>query len=520
MNKKYFWQPGRKTSIYGLLAVLITPLLWLGAIEEASAVPAFARKYDMSCNVCHTRQPRLNPFGQRFLENGYQLPGTADGGRKEKHLLGGETNGVTLDDISNYLAVRVRADIQQPSFEDETVTESSTDPDIVFPNIINLFIAGTLMEDISFFSEVEYATQEAHEPAMRFERAFMIFDNLGGYQVANVKIGVFDPSAMYSFPTHRQQLNPIPPEAHTDQFPPEINRIPLLPLAFSSKMFGLTKGPSATTATGSIVGGIATYQPDGDEGYSILPFEPFLYNAPYQTGISVHGRPFGDSFLYQVGIAQNETAEDEPQTRFDTYAMLRYDWVGEFSDFQVSGFYYSAEKAARATLRPPPPTPFNGEVVFAQEPTDWTRYGIGARWQYKAWDIYGTVIWDEIDKPTFGNAVLDSAKWETKAMGVSVEADYLLSDKWLLGVRYDMMETGGLSELPPALQAGDPQINQDASFIGIIGKYYPSPNIGLYARYHQNLESSVKLPTAGFGGIEHPATNLTSMVSVGVDMAF
>jgi len=521
MKKATFWQMTRCLVSSTLLAVLAIPILSITVINDAEAVPSFARKYDMSCNVCHTRQPRLNPYGQRFMENGYQLPGTADGGRKAKHLLGGETNGATLDDLSNLMAVRLRADIHKPSFEDNTVTETADDVDIVFPNVINIFIAGTVTDNISFFGEMEYATREGHEPALAFERAFMAFDNLGGPQVANVKVGVFDPSAMYSFPTHRQQMNPIPPEAHTDKFPPEINRIPLLPLAFSSKMFGLTRGPSFTEAIG-VTGGVDTYEPEEQtDGLSILPFEPMFYNAPYQTSISVHGRPFGNSFLYQVGLAQNQTADDEPKTTFDTYVMVRYDMLGKFSNFQVSGFYYTADKAARAALRPPPPTPFGGtELVFAQEATDWTRMGIAARWQHKSWDIYGTYIADEIDKPVFGNAVLDMSVWETDGSGISIEADYLLTEKWLLGVRYDMMKPGGLSQLPPALQAGDPEINQNASFLGLLGKYYPRPNIGLYARYHHNLESSVKLPTAGFGGDEHPATNLTSMFTVGVDMAF
>jgi len=34
----------------------------------------------MNCTACHTAPPILNQFGQRFLENGYHLLGTEDGG--------------------------------------------------------------------------------------------------------------------------------------------------------------------------------------------------------------------------------------------------------------------------------------------------------------------------------------------------------------------------------------------------------------------------------------------------------
>lgn len=514
MKKITFWRVTRHFAAYSLFSMTVVPALWLTGINDAEAVPAFARKYDMTCNVCHTRQPRLNPFGQRFLENGYQLPGTSDGGTKEKHLLGGELNGVTLDDISNYMAVRLRADIQQAKFDDSTIIgDASDDPDIIFPNVVNIFFAGTATEDISFFFETEYATQGAEEPALRFERTYLSFNNLGGQQVATVKVGNFDPSAMYSFPTHRQMINPIPPVAQTDGFPPKIGRAPLLPLAFASKMFGLTRGPFKA---GDPVG-TGVYGPEGDDGYSILPFEPMFYNAPAQKGISIHGRPFGSGFLYQVGVVQAVTAEDVPQTTFDPYIMLRYDILGSNSNLQFSGFYYTASKAARAALKPPP---LGGDVAFAKEASDWVRMGLGARWQYKSLDIYGTYVTDKIDEPDFGNPVLNMSVWETDASGLSIEADYLLTRKWLLGLRYDMMKSGGLSRLPPALQAGDPKINQDASFIAFIGKYYPTPSIGLYGRYHLNLEDPVKLPTAGFGGVNNPATNLESMVTVGVDMAF
>jgi len=504
-----------------VVKLLVSVFLFAGFstfdIKDASAVPSFARKYDMSCNACHTRQPRLNPYGQRFLENGYQLPGTADGGRKEKHLFGGEVNGVTLDDISNLMAFRVRADVQQASYEVEADTESSSELDIVFPNVINMFVAGTITQDISFFGEVEYATREGHDPALRFERSFMAFDNIGGQQVANVKVGVFDPSAMYSFPTHRQQINPIPPEAHTDKFPPEINRMPLLPMAFSSKMFGMTRGASYVGV--ETPGGTAKSSSDPDQiqdDFSILPFEPFLYNAPYQTGMSVHGRPFGNSFLYQVGVVQKKDATAEAKTRFDSYVMMRYDWLGEFSNFQVSGFYYSAPKAAMPTVK------MGGTLYYANDAIDWNRYGLAARWQYKKWDIYGTVIWDEIDLPDFsGKTAMQggASTWNTSAMGISLEADYLLSEKWLIGARYDQMDSAGLLRGSTMVAAWDRDMAQDASFLALVGKYYPKPNVGLYARYHHNLASSVKLPTA-LGGGEHPTTNLTSMIAVGVDMAF
>ena len=49
-------------------------LLVLGA-ARAAAMPSFARKYEISCKVCHrVAFPTLNVFGRLYKENGYQLP--------------------------------------------------------------------------------------------------------------------------------------------------------------------------------------------------------------------------------------------------------------------------------------------------------------------------------------------------------------------------------------------------------------------------------------------------------------
>jgi hypothetical protein len=45
--------------------------------QTVSAIPAFARKYGFNCNMCHFAFPKLSDFGQRFRDNGYQIPGQA-----------------------------------------------------------------------------------------------------------------------------------------------------------------------------------------------------------------------------------------------------------------------------------------------------------------------------------------------------------------------------------------------------------------------------------------------------------
>ncbi|HVC08796.1 MAG TPA: hypothetical protein VNH15_02505, partial [Elusimicrobiota bacterium] len=49
-------------------------------ITQADALPAFARKYHMSCEQCHYAFPILNAYGRQFKMNGFvRTPGSDEG---------------------------------------------------------------------------------------------------------------------------------------------------------------------------------------------------------------------------------------------------------------------------------------------------------------------------------------------------------------------------------------------------------------------------------------------------------
>ena len=53
--------------------VIVSALLLVPSV--AQAIPAFARKYQTSCETCHTIYPKLTPFGEAFRRNGFRFPG-------------------------------------------------------------------------------------------------------------------------------------------------------------------------------------------------------------------------------------------------------------------------------------------------------------------------------------------------------------------------------------------------------------------------------------------------------------
>lgn len=76
-----------------IFAVLIVLTVGLGSIGTLNAMPAFARKYQMSCKTCHSPFPKLKPYGEEFAGNGFVLKDkeapryTADTGDEKLSLI-------------------------------------------------------------------------------------------------------------------------------------------------------------------------------------------------------------------------------------------------------------------------------------------------------------------------------------------------------------------------------------------------------------------------------------------------
>jgi hypothetical protein len=304
-----------------LCGAILTSLL---LPEQAQAIPPFARKYDMNCTACHTAPPILNQFGQRFLENGYQLPGTEDGGIVGKKKLG----DATLDDVTNYLGFRIVGNTvtnrkfknQNPPGADaiENKTEFS------FPENFVLFASGTVAKNVGFMVELGHDV-EAGGAAV--ERAFVTFNNLGYHNLAHLRVGKFDPNTFSSYATVRQQLLDVGESASsscgTAFTPCTLNRAGLAPSAFATKFYGL-------------------YDRSGNY---LSPYGASLFNSGAEVGADIHGRPFGDWFLYQVGILNgaNEALGDSNKGK------MSMPWFGSITRSRRTSLQTSPDSSITAT---------------------------------------------------------------------------------------------------------------------------------------------------------------------------
>lgn len=57
----------------GLALFLAIFVCYVAISSSAQAIPAFARKNEISCATCHTAWPSLNSFGRKYKENGYRF---------------------------------------------------------------------------------------------------------------------------------------------------------------------------------------------------------------------------------------------------------------------------------------------------------------------------------------------------------------------------------------------------------------------------------------------------------------
>lgn len=177
-----------------LVALSCAALTGLAGSPPATAMPAFARRYQTPCTTCHAVIPKLNAFGIAFRNHGYRVPPNdrkfvrspdlplgAPGWKKlwPEAVWPGAIPGMPP------LALRIASDV----VVDPTARAKV---DFVFPTELELMAGGTAGDSISYWAELEVTPGDRIDLA----RAFVQFDHLGGTTLANLIIGRYEPRAV------------------------------------------------------------------------------------------------------------------------------------------------------------------------------------------------------------------------------------------------------------------------------------------------------------------------------------
>ena len=148
-------------------------------------IPAFAKKHGFNCNMCHTAYPKLNDFGERVRNNGYQIPGQEG---KEKNVF----------DTPPPFAIRTSTGLS--GYHVDSATTVGFD---MFG--LDLLAAGAMHKNISFLfiytpridePSADYTgSQGGTNPAQlaAFESGSIIFSNVM-QDALNLRIGRFEPA--------------------------------------------------------------------------------------------------------------------------------------------------------------------------------------------------------------------------------------------------------------------------------------------------------------------------------------
>lgn len=152
-------------------------VLW--SPKEAEAIPAFARKYGVSCSLCHRPAPRLTAFGEQFAANGFQL---ALGEEPTDEVETGDDELRLMERIP--LAIRLDAYVQALSGSDRASSDLQT------PWAIKLLSGGQIADNVSYY--LYFFMSERGEVA-GLEDAYVQFSDIAGSGV-DLLVGQFQVS--------------------------------------------------------------------------------------------------------------------------------------------------------------------------------------------------------------------------------------------------------------------------------------------------------------------------------------
>ncbi len=151
-------------------------LLFLFVVNKVEAIPAFARKYQISCQVCHAPvMPRLKGFGEEFAGNGFRMTDY----ESPRHFL--QTGDDKLS-LFRELPIAIRMDgFASYNFNNRGSADFSA------PFVLKILSGGELSDKISYYF---YFLMSERGEITGLEDAFIVVNDLFGTGV-NFSIGQF-----------------------------------------------------------------------------------------------------------------------------------------------------------------------------------------------------------------------------------------------------------------------------------------------------------------------------------------
>jgi len=156
-------------------ASLAGALLASVSVQDAQAVPSFARQTGLACEACHTVFPQLTPFGRAFKASGYTLFNTL----KVADINAVKKSTLSLSDLPPISAMVMASTSVENKANDANSSKTTTD----FPQQASLFYAGRISDNIGAFFQLTYDDQSGTVGIDNTDIRFADVANLDGHTV-------------------------------------------------------------------------------------------------------------------------------------------------------------------------------------------------------------------------------------------------------------------------------------------------------------------------------------------------
>jgi hypothetical protein len=457
-------------TVRGLVVLLWAGLILVASARPASAVPVFARKYQTSCQTCHTIYPKLNPFGEAFRLNGYRMPKETEEQIKQTPVsLGSESykkvwpKMVAPSDIPGFapFAINTKFGILYGSQVDPATGKTIVNNDFQFPQEVNVFTAGTGGEHFSFFGELTFGQETDGSITTEIEHAQIgINSPFGKEHTVNFKVGRFAPNL-------------------TDGF---------------QEMWLMTDNGVDTMFTYSPIGFAGGTGLNEDVGISM----PARVQGIEYYGVACH------RLFYTAGITNGmpptnpDAGTSDGNSRKDYYARVDYKFGGMGLDGDTSGKNMPAENWRENSVRvgvlgyqgdgrgidfvvtdPSGPTDYN------QQDRTYDRVGGYVSWYWRDLNVFGVALHGNDKLQNFDQGTGALFNEETRSFDSwFAQADYVIRPPFQVSLRYE--------DLKPADSGADKIDFWNANF-----SFLTRANIKTMLEYRWDAHESENYTLAG-----------------------
>lgn len=164
----------KKTFTLTTLSIIIVFIL----AGDILAIPAFARKYNMTCKTCHTQFPALKDFGDEFAGNGFVLK---DQDAPRYFIDTGDPELSLIRDLP--LALKLEGYVTYNN-------KNTRQTDFTAPYMLKLLSGGAIAPDVAYYF---YFFMSERGEVSGVEDAFIMFNDLFGSEL-DLYVGQFQVS--------------------------------------------------------------------------------------------------------------------------------------------------------------------------------------------------------------------------------------------------------------------------------------------------------------------------------------